>query len=93
MVILFAPFRGIWILESGKFLLKESVIWKSLLVESRILESGSGIQLKESGIPLTIGIQNPNFTDKDWNPVPGIRDPQREIHNPRLSWIPLHEAI
>jgi len=46
---------------------------KFLLVES-------GIQLKESGIILTIGIQNPSSTDKDWNPVGGI-------HNPRLSWI------
>ena len=38
---------------------------KMLLVES-------GIQLKESGIPLKIGIQNPSSTDKDWNPDPGI---------------------
>ena len=33
----------------------------------------SEIQLKESGIPLTIGIRNPSFTEKDlesitWNP-------------------------
>ena len=33
-------------------------------------------QLKESGIPLTIEIQNPTATDKDWNPVPGIRNPR-----------------
>ena len=56
---------------------------KFLLVES-------GIQFKESGIPLTIGIQNPSSTNKDWNPVPGIRNPQRGIQNPRLSWIPLY---
>ena len=31
----------------------------------------SGIQLKESRIPLTIGIQNPSSTDRDWYPVPG----------------------
>ena len=48
--------------------------------ESWALESR--IQLKESGIPLKIGIHNPSPTDKDWNPVPGIR-------NARLSWIPL----
>ena len=30
-------------------------------------------RLKESGIPQTIGVQNPSSTDKDWNPVPGIR--------------------
>ena len=39
-----------------------------------------------------IGIQNPSSTDKDWNPVPGIRNPQRGIQNPRLSRIPLHGA-
>ena len=42
----------------------------------------SGIQLKESGIPLTIRIHNPSSTDKHWNTVAGIQ-------NPRLSKIPL----
>ena len=56
--------------------------------ESWVLECG--ILLKESGIPLTIGIQDPSSTDKYWNPVTGIRNPRREIQNPRLSWIPLH---
>ena len=32
-------------------------------LESWALESG--IQLKESGIPLTLGIQNPSSTDKE----------------------------
>ena len=36
--------------------------------ESWALESG--IQLKESGILLTTGVQNPSSKDKDWNPVP-----------------------
>ena len=53
----------------------------------------SRMQYKESGIPLMIGIRNPGFNDKDWNPVPGIRNPRRGIQNPRLSWIPLHGAI
>ena len=44
----------------------------------------SGIQLKESGI------QNPSSTDKDWNPVPSIRNPGRGIQNPTLSWIRLY---
>ena len=35
--------------------------WKFLLVES-------GIQLKESEIPLTIGIRNPSSTEKDLEP-------------------------
>ena len=30
---------------------------------------------------------------KDWNPVLGIQNPQREIRNPRLSWIPSHGKI
>ena len=29
---------------------------------------GIRIQLKEFGIPLTTGIQNPSCTDEDWNP-------------------------
>ena len=53
---------------------------KFLLVES-------GIQIKESGI----GIQNSSSTNKDWNPVPGIRNPRRGIQSPKsrleLSWI------
>ena len=53
---------------------------KFLLVES-------GIQLKEFGIPQTIGIQNPGSTDKYWNPVPGVRNPYRGIQIPTLSWI------
>ena len=69
--------------ESGKFL-----PW---IPESGALESG--IQLKESGTLITIGIQNTSSTDKYWNPVPGIRNPQCGIQNPRQSWIPLHNAI
>ena len=42
------------------------------------------LESRNSGIPLTIGIQFPSSTDKDWNPVPGIRDPWRGIQDPRL---------
>ena len=38
-------------------------------LESWALESG--MQLKETGILLKIGIQNPSSTDKDCDPVPG----------------------
>ena len=30
-----------------------------------------------------IGIQNPSSTDKDWNPVLGIRNPWLGIQNPK----------
>ena len=52
-------------------------------LESWFLESG--IQLKESWIPLTIGIRNPSSTNKE----SGIQYLESEIQNPRLSWIPL----
>ena len=52
-----------------------------------------GISLPmESGIPVTFGIRDQSSTDKDWNPVPGIRNPLRRIQNPRLSRIHLHRA-
>ena len=72
----------LWNPETGKICL-----WNP---ESWALESG--IQLKESRIPLTIEIQNPSSTDKNWNPVPGIRNPSCGIQNPRLSRIRLHGA-
>ena len=49
----------------------------------------SVIQLKGSGISPAIGIQNLSSTDKDWNPLTGIRNTRRVIQNLRLSWIPL----
>ena len=72
-----------------KILTPSKGIWipesgKLLLVESGILRFG--IQNKAQGI------RNPNSTDKVWNAVPGIRNRQRGIWNPRLSWIPLHGA-
>ena len=53
----------------------------------------SGIQPKESGIAITIGIQNSSSTNINWNPIPGIRNPKRRVQNPRLSYIYLHGAI
>ena len=63
---------------------RESGFWKTgnfCLWNPESWDLKSGIQLKESGIPLAIGIQNSSSTDKDWNPVP-------RIQNPRQSWIP-----
>ena len=72
---------------------------KILLDESGILSFGIQKQLKESGILLTIGIkresfpvvgiQNPSYTDKDWNSVRRIRNPRLGIQVPKLSWIVL----
>ena len=52
------PMKGTGILEFWKFCL-----WNP---ESWAFEYG--IQLKEYGIPLKIGIQDPSSTDKDGNP-------------------------
>ena len=80
---LIPPCKGIRFSECGNFCWWNGQSWA---LESRI-------QLKESGILLTIGIQNSSSTDKNWNPVPGIRNPQRGIQNPRLSWISLYGVI
>ena len=79
----FAPSRRTLNPESEKIVLAESGIF-----------GGFGIRNAAQGIrnPLTIEIQKPTSTDKDWNPVPGIRNPRRGIQNPRLSWISLHGA-
>ena len=52
----------------------------------------SGMQVKESVIPLTIGIHNRSSSDKNWNPVLGIRNPRLEIQSPRLSQTPSQRA-
>ena len=69
------------ILESEKFWLVESETWENFFwwnPESWALELG--IQLKESGIPLTIGIRTPSSSNIDQNPVPEIRiSPKRGI--------------
>ena len=73
----FAPCMGIRILQPGKFLHVESRI-------QHIFSAESGIQLKEHGIPLPIGIQSKYHWQR-------IRYPVLRISNPRLSCrIPLH---
>ena len=64
--------------------------WKILLLESGILGFGIWKTAQGSRNPLRIGIQNPSSTDKDWNPVPGVQNPQSGIQDLRLSWIPLN---
>ena len=44
----------------------------------------------ESGIREILLLES--STNKDWNLIPGIRNPWRRNHNPRLSWISLHGA-
>ena len=72
------------------FVLGNSESGKILLEKSGIL--GSGIWSKVQGIriPVTNEIQNPSFTDKDWDPVPGIHNSLRGNQNPRLVWISFH---
>ena len=65
----------LWNRESGKIRLAVSESWTLKF----------GIQLKESVIPLTIGIRNPSVTDKETRtPVAGTRNLRRGIQNPRL---------
>ena len=75
---LFDSCKGIWIPKFKTFVIVESRIWENLLVES-------GIQLKESGISLTIAVRNPSSTDKDWNPVAGNRE--------SVAWNPESKAV
>ena len=42
--------------------------------------------LVESGISLTIGIQNPSSTDKYWNPVSWIRNRESKTVLDSLTW-------
>ena len=65
-----------WNPESSKFLLWKPESW--------------ALELKESGISLTIGIRNSSSTNREWNPVPEIRNPRRGTQTPRLFWLPLH---
>ena len=41
---------------------------------------------KESGIPRTIGIQNPSSTDKDWNPESTAWSPESKTVLDFLTW-------
>ena len=93
-----ALYKGVQILESGKFLLAELGIlalenhandWNS---ESKFYWQKIRNPVPGTRNPYKVWIQNPSSTDTDWNPVHGIRDPLRGIQNPRLYWIPLHGA-
>ena len=72
---------------TGKFLLVESGLRETFAYG--ICNPGPyfGIQLKKCRIPRTIGIHNPSSTVKDWDPVPGIRNPRLGIQNPRLHYM------
>ena len=65
---------------------------ENLLMESGILGFGIRNTAQDSGITLTIEIQNPSSTDRDWNPVTAHRIPLLGIQNLRLSWISLRGA-
>ena len=63
----FAPCKRIQVSESGKFFIVGFGIFSF-----GIRNTAQGIQ-----IPLKIRIRNLSSTDKDRNPVPGIRNPTR----------------
>ena len=81
--------KGIQIPESGTFRLWNPESGKFCLCDPDSWALESGIQLKESGIPLTMESRI-QVTLKEWNPVPGIRYPRRGIQNPGLTLIALH---
>lgn len=62
-----------WHTESGKIGLVESGIWN---LESEIRNP-----------TCDLNSESRSSIDKEWNPVPGIRNPSLGIQNPRLSWI------
>ena len=55
----------------------------------KILIVKSGILCFGIRNPTNDGTRNPSYTEKEWNRVPGIRNPWRGIQNPE-SRIPLH---
>ena len=80
---------------------------KFLLMESVIQGFGIQNSTQKSGIPLTIGIRNSSSTVNESgiqvllsrkfhgqgirNPVPGIRHPQRGIHNTTLHAVAINQ--
>ena len=51
-------------------------LWNPESVEVLLVNSGIlGFEIPNAAQ----GIQNPSFTDKDWNPVPGILNPCQGI--------------
>ena len=71
--------------EYGKFLLVETL-------DFGIGNTAQGIQN-----PVRIEKQNPNSTEKDWNPVAGIRNSRRGVQHslgfPYMGQLPLVEKI
>ena len=67
LLLHFSPCKGIRMPESGKFFMWNQESGRILLVESGILAATlkSGIQLKEFGVLLKNGIQNPSSINKD----------------------------
>ena len=81
-------FCGFDIFDFGIFISRSKVRKDARgILESWALESG--IQLKEPGMPRTIGIPNISSPDKESE----IQDPWRRIQNPWPSWITLRGAI
>ena len=82
--------------KHGKIFNKSSHVRQSEIPESGKLGlwNSEYMQLKESWIPLKIGIQNTRSTENDWNPeyLESRWNPRRGIQNLRLCWIPLHGA-
>ena len=78
-----------WIPESGVRGIRN--LGNFCLWNPESFTSEFGIQLKESGIPLTIGIRNPSSTDKVRNPESGIHGVKSTIQDYLLDSLTLDE--
>ena len=74
-----SPHKKIW----KAFWNLESVIWENFACGIR--NTAQGIQKSA----YDSRIQNPSFTDKEWNPVPRIRNPWRGIQDKDYLGLPL----
>ena len=77
----FASCKGIWIPQSGLFLLVEYGIWENFACCIRkpgLCNTEYSLRNPESQA-ITTGIHSLSSTDKDWNPVLRIRNPRHWI--------------
>ena len=81
----FAPCKGIWIPESGNFFLWNPENFSCGIRQIFLLESG--IQIKEWGIPLMIGLRNPFHWQRIQNPESSAWNSESTAWNPEYRTV------